>query len=101
VVELWSFNIFFIDTTSVIFFKSGCGLDATRNWPILIKFCLHLLCSGKIVPFRYIVLFVIDSPALILTSFSNWAWWPSAVFADVDWLAKVFIIVVSRILFAG
>jgi len=45
---------------------------------------------------------VLDGPAFIEALLSDWAWWPSAVSANVDWLTCLVTIikVVSDILLA-
>ena len=47
-----------------------------------------------------VILLVINSPAFVLASLADWAYWPGAVFALVDSLTVVRFGVVGNILLA-
>ena len=86
-VELWVLDIFFVNSTIVVLLKVVGGLDTARDWTVLVKLSLHLVDSREAVVKGDIVLLVVDGPTFVLAGFADWAWWPCAVFADVDWFA--------------
>jgi hypothetical protein len=87
VVEFWALDVFLVDSTVVVLLKVVGGLDSARNWTVHEELSLHFSGAGEAVVQGDVVLLVIDGPAFVLTGLADWAWWPGAVFADVDWFA--------------
>jgi len=81
-VDLWEKDSFAVNTSSVSL-KFISGFNTTSDWTILVDLSLHLLCTSEIGIVTDVVLFEWDSLACCLASFSNWAWWWDAVFAEI------------------
>jgi hypothetical protein len=100
-VKFWVWSGLSVDASGVGFFKFICGLDSASNWTVLGKLSFHLeLSANSIVGFS-VVFLVVDSPAFVLAGLTDWAWWPCAIFANVNIsAATVIVVVVGRVYFA-
>jgi len=94
-------SVFRIDSSSIVVIESVSIPDSTRNWSIFINFSFHLSSTNYFIVIRYEILSIRDSSAILFSIIRRgYPPWSTAIFANINWIALVFIQICCLIVLA-